>query len=169
MNTKFQLPPVGSASESARLFYLSFMTACIALSIFSFHLHAAVEQAKASDSFGECVAVVTHFSYTRGAYGNDTSVIKPKLVELGVRFIRDGVAVRGSQGGRNAFATKLLDLQATTGIKALLTFSGDDMTTASNFLTSCSAAVTGAKGPMHGPCFSNENLVCWIKRPISMK
>jgi len=134
------------------------MTVCIALSIASSQLHAAVEQAKPSDDFVESLGVVIHLPYTGGAYGNYTGLIKPKLVELGVRYIRDGIVVRGSQGGRDAFATKLLDLQSTTGIKAVLAFSGDDMTTVSNFLTSCSAAVVGVEGP-NEPDLSKYNFI----------
>ena len=120
--------------------------------------NAAIETAKPSDDFVESVGVVTHIPYTGGAYGNYTGVVKPRLIELGVRYIRDGIVARGSQFGRDAFATKLLDLQTTTGIKAVLLFSGDSMTTVSNFLTSCSAAVIGVEGP-NEPDLSKYNFI----------
>ena len=120
--------------------------------------NAAIETAKPSDDFVESVGVVTHIPYTGGAYGNYTGVVKPRLIELGVRYIRDGIVARGSQFGRDAFATKLLDLQTTTGIKAVLLFSGDSMTTVSNFLTSCSAAVVGVEGP-NEPDLSQYNFI----------
>jgi len=158
MKKTHALPPVKPTSIPVRFFSRSVIAGYLAFLTATSPVQAAVEQAKKSDDFVESVGVVTHLPYTGGVYGNYTGLIKPKLVELGVRYIRDGVVVRGSQGGRDAFAAKLLDLRATAGIKAVLAFSGDDMTTVSNFLTSCSAAVTGVEGP-NEPDLSKYNFI----------
>ena len=70
------------------------------LSGLSFALFASValsspsiisEQARSADSFVDSVGVATHLSYRNTAYIKYDEIIKPRLQELGVRHIRDGV------------------------------------------------------------------------------
>jgi hypothetical protein len=51
--------------------------------------YAKTEQAKKSDSFVDSIGVNVHLFYTNTAYKNFSSIIKPKLQELGIRHIRD--------------------------------------------------------------------------------
>jgi hypothetical protein len=51
--------------------------------------YAKTEQAKKSDSFIDSIGVNVHLFFTDTAYKNFSTVIKPKLQELGIRHIRD--------------------------------------------------------------------------------
>lgn len=74
----------------------------------------AAEQAKMADSVVDAIGVNTHLYYNNVYSTGYSSIIKPKLIELGVRHIRDGNAV-----GNTTYDTRLKDL-AANGIKALL-------------------------------------------------
>jgi hypothetical protein len=72
----------------------------------------AGERARSADSFVNSIGVAVHLRYLDTSYARFHDVIKPRLRELGVRFIRDG-------GNDPAFFAKLNDL-AALGIKSLL-------------------------------------------------
>ncbi len=52
---------------------------------------AAAEQAKPADAFIDTIGVNTHLNYYNTVYGDFSGVIKPRLRELGLRHIRDGI------------------------------------------------------------------------------
>ncbi len=52
---------------------------------------AAPVPAKSADAFVDSIGVNTHLDYTESPYARFNDLIKPKLKELGVRHIRDGV------------------------------------------------------------------------------
>lgn len=50
------------------------------------------QQAKSADSFVDTIGVNVHLHYTNTVYKEFNSLIKPRLLELGVRHLRDGAA-----------------------------------------------------------------------------
>jgi len=84
-------------------------------------------QAQPSDAFVESIGVGCHLAYSSGPYGQFDAVVKPRLSELGVRHVRDGIYTNSSAGGRTAFANKILDLNQTLGISFTALYSGDSM------------------------------------------
>jgi hypothetical protein len=48
-------------------------------------------QVSSADAFVDSIGVNVHFTYTDTAYGNYNDIIKPRLQELGIRHIRDGI------------------------------------------------------------------------------
>lgn len=52
---------------------------------------AAGEQARTADSFVDSIGVNVHTSYDDSPYGTQLDAIRAKLVELGVRHVRDGL------------------------------------------------------------------------------
>jgi hypothetical protein len=58
---------------------------------FSSPASAAVEPAKPADSFVDSIGVNTHTSYSDTVYASRFGEVKQKLVELGVRHIREGL------------------------------------------------------------------------------
>jgi hypothetical protein len=69
------------------------------------------EQARWSDAFVNTIGVATHLNYTNiPSWNNYSGIIKPRLLELGVRHIRDGMQVWP------ATVTKYQDL-AANGIR----------------------------------------------------
>ncbi len=53
--------------------------------------HAAVEQARGADDFIDSIGMNIHLPYTNTAYGDYKGLVKPRLLELGVRHVR-GIA-----------------------------------------------------------------------------
>jgi hypothetical protein len=51
---------------------------------------AEAEPARAADAFADFVGVNTHLGYGDTPYGDYEGILKPRLLELGVRHIRDG-------------------------------------------------------------------------------
>jgi hypothetical protein len=51
-----------------------------------------VSQAASANSFVESIGINTHVNYDNTAYGNYAGLVKPSLLYLGVRHIRDGLA-----------------------------------------------------------------------------
>jgi hypothetical protein len=51
---------------------------------------AAAEVARPADAFVDFVGVNTHLGYSDTTYGDYEGILKPRLLELGVRHIRDG-------------------------------------------------------------------------------
>src|SRR5207244_615050 len=59
------------------------------------------EQAAQADSFVNSISVQTHLKYSTTVYGTGwATIIRPRLLELGVRHIRDGSAVSSTVIGR---------------------------------------------------------------------
>jgi hypothetical protein len=56
-----------------------------------------LERAKTVDSFLNSIGVVVHLNYRDTAYNNFTDLIKPRLQELGVHHIRDGVKINDTE------------------------------------------------------------------------
>ncbi len=104
------LPAVALASKFTHLPRMCATAGCWALLSGCSHLQAAVEQAKSSDDFVESIGIGTHLAYSSGPYGQVDTLVKPRLSELGVRHVRDGVYPNSSAGGRTAFANKVLNL-----------------------------------------------------------
>jgi len=51
----------------------------------------AAHQARSANDFVESIGVNTHLGYSDTAYGNYRGLLKPSLLYLGVRHIRDGI------------------------------------------------------------------------------
>ena len=67
----------------------SHLAACVSLSGALPGLGA--EQAQSADAFVDTIGIITHLHDTDTAYENFDDVIKPRLAELGIRHIRDGM------------------------------------------------------------------------------
>jgi hypothetical protein len=76
------------------------------------HVEAAPAAIRTADSFVDSIGVATHLRYMDTAYGRYSDVIKPRLLELGVRHIRDG--------GKDPLMFQKLNDLATAGIRATL-------------------------------------------------
>lgn len=76
---------------------------------------AHVEPARPADAFVDAIGVNVHLSYFDTAYSNYTGVIKPRLLEAGIRHIRDGCPGRN----QTEFQRRLNDL-GRSGVKAML-------------------------------------------------
>lgn len=61
------------------------------LSIASHSASFALETAREADAFIDTIGVNIHLGYGDTAYGNYENLVKPKLISLGVRHIRDGM------------------------------------------------------------------------------
>lgn len=103
-------------------------------------VYAAPETAKRADAFVETIGVNVHLNYLDTAYGNYTGIIKPKLQELGVRYIRDG----GYQD--LTFFNKLKEL-GTLGIKSFLYFNGNPPAQVVSTAKTLQGALAAVEGP----------------------
>lgn len=102
------------------------------------------ETALSANSFTDSVGVVAHLNRLNTAYRDFDSIIKPRLEELGVRHIRDGVRL-------NDITTqqKFVDL-ATLGIKSTLVMDPRDQANASvavDIVKAIPTAVEAVEGP----------------------
>lgn len=61
------------------------------LSISSYSVSLALETAREADAFIDTIGVNIHLGYGDTAYGNYENLVKPKLISLGVRHVRDGM------------------------------------------------------------------------------
>lgn len=90
---------------------LSIVLLCTALVVpFVQHLskaHAAPERARSTDAFVDTIGVNTHLTYSNTIYSNYNNIIKPRLLELGARHIRDGNVV-----GNTGYFAQLKELAA---------------------------------------------------------
>lgn len=73
------------------------------------------ETARPADAFVESIGVNVHLSYLDTAYSNYAGVIKPRLLEAGIRHIRDGCPNQNQTEVQN----RLNDL-GRSGVKSLL-------------------------------------------------
>jgi hypothetical protein len=58
---------------------------------------AQPEQARSADSFVDSIGVAVHLNYGDTAYNQYNDIIKPRLQELGIRHIRDGVSLKDTE------------------------------------------------------------------------
>ncbi|NEZ67644.1 hypothetical protein D0962_33620 [Leptolyngbyaceae cyanobacterium CCMR0082] len=102
------------------------------------------ETAHAASSFIDSLGVVVHLNRSNSAYRNYDSIIKPRLQELGVRHIRDGVRLDDRETQQ-----KFVDL-ATVGIKSTLVMDPRDQQDASvavDIVKAIPTAVEAVEGP----------------------
>lgn len=86
-------------------------------------VQAASENARSADDFVDSIGVNTHLYYDGSVYYQKySSLIKPKLSQLGVRHIRDGAS-----RNLNGYMDRLRELE-TLGIRTTLTCSPNDTT-----------------------------------------
>jgi hypothetical protein len=78
------------------------------------------ESARTAESFAESLGVNVHLTYFDTGYGN-FDVIKKRLLDLGVRHLRDGAQFTPDRNYNNMFYGRLKDL-ASAGIKFDLIF-----------------------------------------------
>jgi hypothetical protein len=82
-----------------------------------FSIPSSPENAKSADNFIDTIGVNVHLNYMdRVYYQQFDNLIKPKLLELGVRYIRDGVNADPSDNENDFYYQRLRDL-AKSGIK----------------------------------------------------
>lgn len=101
------------------------------------------ETARPAADFVNSVGVATHLRYLDTAYKHYDDIIKPRLLELGVRHIRDG-------GKNKGFYEKLNDL-AGYGIRATLVMDPRDGLTPDNAIAEGLQPVLGAVEAVEGP------------------
>lgn len=65
-----------------------------------------------AQSLIEHVGVCVHLSYFRTPYGDFDNLVRPRLLESGIRYIRDGVLVGGSYGPDHEYYRRLRNLAA---------------------------------------------------------
>ncbi|MEO1404368.1 MAG: hypothetical protein AAFV72_24390 [Cyanobacteria bacterium J06635_1] len=102
------------------------------------------ETARPASAFIDSVGVVVHLNRTNSAYANFDNIIKPRLQELGIHHIRDGVKRRD-----RTTQQKLVDL-AAVGIKSILVMDPRDQPNASeavDIVKAIPTAVEAVEGP----------------------
>ncbi|MEO0458094.1 MAG: hypothetical protein AAF152_16140 [Cyanobacteria bacterium P01_A01_bin.114] len=102
------------------------------------------ETARPAYAFTDSVGVVIHLNRTNSAYANYDAVIKPRLQELGVRHVRDGVKLRDT-----ATQQKFTDL-AAGGIRSILVMDPRDqpeVSAAVEIVKALPTAVEAVEGP----------------------
>ena len=102
---------------------------------------AASVQAKMSDSFADSAGINIHLRYLDTTYGLYDARVKPRLLELGVRHVRDGY-----DGNDLKFESKVLDL-GNAGIKSTLVWHGAPQATVIAALKSLRPALQAVEGP----------------------
>ncbi|MEA5465660.1 hypothetical protein [Leptothoe sp. PORK10 BA2] len=110
------------------------------------------ETAHSASSFVDSIGVVVHLNRTNSAYGEYDSIIKPKLQELGIHHIRDGVALNDT-----VTQAKLSEL-ATLGIKSTLVMDPRDQATASvavDIVKAMPTSVEAVEGPNEWDVWEN--------------
>jgi len=98
---------------------LTFSTAVLVIgsALYAPVVQAQPELARRADDFVDSIGVNTHLFYDNSVYYQKyNSIIKPKLLELGVRHIRDGGTLN-----RNGYLVRLKEL-ASLGIRSTLIF-----------------------------------------------
>jgi len=118
------------------------LLACHALVVQSVQTHSEI--ARSADSFVDSIGVAVHLSYIDTAYGRYNDIIKPKLKELKIRHIRDGVSLRDTDSQQ-----KFKDL-AKIGIKSTLVMDPRDVsepTEAVKIVQAVADSVEAVEGP----------------------
>lgn len=101
-------------------------------------------QARSANDFVDSIGVAVHLSYKNTGYDKYNEIIKPRLQELGVSHIRDGVRLEDVDTQQ-----KFLDL-AKIGIKSTLVMDPRDENTSSRavaIVKSISESVEAVEGP----------------------
>ena len=96
-------------------------------------------KAKSADPFVDSIGVNTHLDYTGTPYARFDDIVKPKLQELGIRHIRDGVHLH------EELLDKLQEL-SQLGIKSNLVF-GNDFDTVVAIALAASGSIEAVEGP----------------------
>ncbi|WP_250126122.1 hypothetical protein [Chroococcidiopsis sp. CCMEE 29] len=108
---------LNQVKPSFRLASTAGVTLSLCTNLFVSSVNAASETARSADSFVDSIGVNTHLYYQNSAYYQKyEELIKPKLLELGVRHIRDG----GTRN-LNGYLDRLKEL-AKQGIRCTLSF-----------------------------------------------
>ena len=102
---------------------------------------AAAEPARQADSFVDSIGVNTHLPYDDGIYGTGyDAIIKPRLLELGIRHLRDG-------GYQYPWYWNHLKDLATSGIRSTIIFHGNPPSEVVNTVKSLAGAIEAIEGP----------------------
>lgn len=101
---------------------------------------AAPVTAKSADAFVDIIGVNIHLAYTESAYGKYNEIIKPKLLELGIRHVRDG----GYQDP--TFMNQIKEL-GNLGIKSTLIFAGNPTADVISMAKTLQGAIEAIEGP----------------------
>ncbi|MEO0828148.1 MAG: hypothetical protein AAFY67_21320 [Cyanobacteria bacterium J06642_9] len=138
-------PTLNSKSQRYRYFIVGAIAALILLlTTTTSSSGQRSEQAHAADNFIDMIGVVTHLRYLDTAYKNYDDIIKPRLQELGLRHIRDGLSLE-DETSRN----KVLDL-GESGIHATLVMDPRWIKTPENavaLVKAAAPAVEAVEGP----------------------
>lgn len=100
---------------------------------------AAPVGAKSADTFVDSIGVNTHLDYSGSPYARFNDLVKPKLQELGVRHIRDGVHLH------EELLNKLREL-SKLGIKSNLVFN-NELDTVVAIAKATSGSIEAVEGP----------------------
>lgn len=100
--------------------------------------------ARSADAFVDSIGVNIHLGYSDTPYREYDTIIKPRLLELGVRHVRDGVVPN-----RKDVITKLNDLGAS-GIKSILLIKPADAAVLIPQLKDSILMIEGRNEPDHG-------------------
>ncbi len=103
-----------------------------------------VEKARCADAFVDAIGVNVHLSYYDTAYSNYFGVIKPRLLEAGIRHVRDGCPSKDQKD----FQNRLNDL-GQAGIRSMLICSpqAGSLTNTVAVLKQLSVSVERVEGP----------------------
>lgn len=113
---RFMLSKLLCFTSKKSIFWQGLMIGILGLGLLSPSVKAEEEKARRADDFVDSIGVNTHLYYDSSVYHQKyDSLIKPKLLELGVRHARDG-AVRNLNG----YMDRLKDLEKS-GIRFTLT------------------------------------------------
>lgn len=139
---KSVLPSWGQYRQYLLMFFVSAIFSCS--TALPGQSQSFSETARSASSFVDSVGVVVHLNRTESAYNDYDSTIKPRLQELGVHHIRDGVKLNDT-----ATQQKFAEL-ANVGIKSTLVMDPRDQATASEAIDIVKAiptAVEAVEGP----------------------
>ncbi|HEY5913828.1 MAG TPA: hypothetical protein VJA21_24835 [Verrucomicrobiae bacterium] len=104
--------PLVEPYDSIQRLLLLWTASVLAMGLQLSSVAADAESARSADAFVDFVGVNTHVGYSDTTYGDYDGILKPRLLELGVRHIRDGTF-------NNDVLRKYLDL-GNHGIRLLL-------------------------------------------------
>ncbi|MEO0349170.1 MAG: hypothetical protein AAF282_03865 [Cyanobacteria bacterium P01_A01_bin.15] len=129
-----------------RRYLLVFLTGAIVAcsTVLPGQSQSPAETARSANLFVDSVGVVVHLNRRNSAYSNYDTMIRPRLQELGIRHIRDGVRQDDTET-----LQKLADL-ATLGIKSVLVMDPRDQATAAaavDIVKTIPTAVEAVEGP----------------------
>ncbi len=112
-------------------------------------LRSQRQQAQPADRFVDSIGVATHLNYLDTPYGEYRRIIKPRLLEVGIRHIRDGSAVEVRNGiayPDKVVQDRYLDL-ARHGVKSTLIFGTEPKQVTLSTLKKLLLSVEAVEGP----------------------